>query len=324
MSDHDTPIVIRADIDDLVALLPYLLGYHPNPDGDLAVIALDGGQVTLVARADLPTPAQSAAAIAHVCAMLTGGHDGIVIVGYGPAPLITPVIDRFRAHCQDIDLAVIDALRVTDARMYSYLCANPNCHPVDGTPVPATTPATLTALTAGLTATADRTALATRIAAVTGAARTSMSTATARMIDAVIHTGTPALIARGTPLLAAAATVESTGWRPCDDEVATLGLLAELPGFTDEALRRLPISDAQVDLWSDITRRVDPTFAAGPAAILSYLAWRRGAGTLARIAVERAITADAEQSLALLMDRVLRVGMPPGALAAHELRRNQT
>ena len=324
MSDHDQPTVIRADVDDLVALLPYLLGYHPNPDGDLAVIALADGQVTLVARADLPTPAQSAAAVAHMCAMLTGDRDGIVLVGYGPAAVITPVLDRFRSHCEGIDLPVIDALRVTDARMYSYLCADPACHPVEGTPVPTTTPATLTALTAGLTATANRSALAERIAAISGAARTAMTTATARAIDTVIRTGTPTLVARGTPLLAAAATVETTGWRPTDDEVAALGLLAALPGFTDAALRRLPASDAQVDLWCDITRRTEPDFAGAPAAILSYLAWRRGAGALARIAVDRALAADSDQSLALLMDRVLRVGMPPSALAAHELRRTET
>ena len=69
-------------------------------------------------------------------------------------------------------------------------------------------------------------------------------------------------------------------------------------------------------LWTDITRRVDPTLAAPPAVLLAVIAWREGFSALAFVASDRAMDADPNDRLAQLLDRALRNGMPPAALTA--------
>ncbi|PSK63096.1 hypothetical protein B0E53_04965 [Micromonospora sp. MH33] len=67
-------------------------------------------------------------------------------------------------------------------------------------------------------------------------------------------------------------------------------------------------------MWSDITRRAHPTLAAGPASLLAFAAWRCGNGALASVAVDRALAADPDYSLAHLIDQALRAGLPPSVL----------
>ncbi|PWR14884.1 DUF4192 domain-containing protein, partial [Micromonospora sicca] len=50
------------------------------------------------------------------------------------------------------------------------------------------------------------------------------------------------------------------------------------------------------------------------ASLLAFAAWRSGAGALASVAVDRALAANPTYSLAQLIDRALREGLPPSVL----------
>ena len=56
-----------------------------------------------------------------------------------------------------------------------------------------------------------------------------------------------------------------------------------------------------------------PDFVAPPAALLAFTAWQAGDGALASIAIERALEADPEYSMALLVADALHAGLPPSA-----------
>jgi hypothetical protein len=73
--------------------------------------------------------------------------------------------------------------------------------------------------------------------------------------------------------------------------------------------------DAHVALWLDATRRARSDLVAGPATLLGYAAYSVGDGPLARVAVQRALSADPGYTLADLLGQALDRGIPPSMLA---------
>src|SRR5258708_288423 len=94
MSLPDPAALTVRSAPDLLAFLPYRIGYHPT-DSVLAV-ALTGTRVTLIARVDLPdTDDPSARDVADslaVPAAATGATTAILI-GYGTAAQVIPMLD---------------------------------------------------------------------------------------------------------------------------------------------------------------------------------------------------------------------------------------
>ena len=68
---------------------------------------------------------------------------------------------------------------------------------------------------------------------------------------------------------------------------------------------------AHLSLWADIVRRTDGPWLPAPASLLAFTAWQAGDGTLANIALDRALGADPEYSMALLLRDILTAGVPP-------------
>lgn len=69
-------------------------------------------------------------------------------------------------------------------------------------------------------------------------------------------------------------------------------------------------------LWSDLTRRAEPTLVTAPACLLAITAYLAGDGPLARRAVDRALDADPVDRQAHLIDQTLKAGASPQFLRA--------
>jgi hypothetical protein len=166
---------------DLLAGVPYLLGFHPTDS--IVAVALRRGVIAFAARGDLPGPALPAGAVAarFVALLVRERADAVLLIGYGAAARVTAAVDALRDALGGTRLQVVDALRVEDGRYWSYVCADPSCCPPSGTPFDATTaPAAAAAVFAGQVALADRAAVVRQIAPVTGPARMAMEAATRR------------------------------------------------------------------------------------------------------------------------------------------------
>jgi hypothetical protein len=100
---------------------------------------------------------------------------------------------------------------------------------------------------------------------------------------------------------------------PSDDEVAWLGVLMVSLRVRDEAWVRMDEANlgAHIRLWRDVLRRVAEPYAAGPASLLAFAAWRAGEGALANIALDRALSADPGYSMARLLHELFISGLPP-------------
>ncbi|NES29775.1 DUF4192 family protein [Micromonospora terminaliae] len=324
---------------DLVAAVPYLLGFHPADS--VVVVAMRGRRVVFAARGDLPEPGSDPGPAARHLADVVARQrtDAATVLGYGPAARVTGTVEAVGEALDRAGLLVLDALRVTDGRWWSYLCAEPACCPPEGTRYdPAASQVSAAAVFAGQVALPDRAALAAQVAPIGGPVRLAMHRATTRArhrLNALAGaTAGPAEEADGRagdavgagPVDARAvrsagvAAVRTAfrrhrrGERLGDDEVAWLTvLLTHLP-VRDHAWSRTDGRDADISLWTDVLRRAEPELIAAPGSLLAFAAWRAGHGALAAVALERVLAAHPGYSLALLLDDALRRGLAPSEL----------
>ncbi|HEY0000524.1 MAG TPA: DUF4192 domain-containing protein [Actinoplanes sp.] len=319
----DCTIIVRSPA-ELIAVIPYLLGFHPTHS--IVVIGVDGPLVTFGARHDLSPPDdQDITDLAAVIASQPAR--AVVLVGYGPAASVTPMIQRLSHALAAAAVPICDSLRITEGRWWSYLCADPQCCPVEGQLCPPPgNPIAAAAVYQGQVALPDRQALVAQVAAVTGEERLAMAAATARARDQL-----SGYRAKDQPLVeitgrrvsrAGRAAVRSAerrhraGKRLSDDEVAALGLLLADDSVHDYALNRSEFQEWRIGLWTEVLRRVEPAYVGPPACLLAFTAWQGGRGALARVAMDRALAEGAAHRTVLLLDRLLRCGISPDAVAA--------
>ncbi len=315
---------------DVLAVVPHLLGFHPAQS--FVVLGAGGPrrQVELGFRYDLPDPPDAATAAdiaSHAVAVLTERRAGTVIgIGYGPGPLVTPVADALAAAVRRSRLRLWELLRVSGGRYWSYLCRNPDCCPADGTPFDYPTHPVAAAMTvAGLAAYPDRQALARTLAPLGGTAAQAMDQAIERAAAAAQATVDRARRDRaGNPLRPAidagrravrdAIGLYRGGGAITDaDRFATLAVaLVHLPVRDDAWARMVPEHrEAHLRLWADIVRRASGPWLPAPASLLAFTAWQAGDGTLANVALDRALAADPDYSMARLLRDILAAGVPP-------------
>jgi hypothetical protein len=309
--------------------VPYLLGFHPADSGGWWRCAVGGSSSPRQAcrRADRGHPALPRRD-------LPAAAEAATVIRYGPAVRSPRPWTRPRSGAAG--LIVLDALRVADGRYWSYL-HEPGCCPPEGTPYdPLASEVTATAVFSGQVALPDRAALTAQVAPLDGPARAAMRQATARaehrlaeLLGAAGAGGPPVAVSRrdaveasadrelraaGEVALRGALRRSRRGGRLTDDEVAWLGLLLDHLPVRDRAWERTDGRDEDLALWTDVLRRVGDDLAPAPASLLAFVAWRVGQGALAAVALERALAARPDYPLALLMDDLLRRGVPPSEL----------
>lgn len=121
---------------DVIAVLPYELGYHPV--NSLVVVALHGNRLGLRARVDLPPPAEAGPTVAQLLGpLLDSGAQDVLLIGYEKIDGASrPALDAMSTACVDAGLGVRDRLVVRDGRWYDLDCTSADCCPPQGRPVP--------------------------------------------------------------------------------------------------------------------------------------------------------------------------------------------
>ncbi|WP_203782753.1 DUF4192 domain-containing protein [Paractinoplanes rishiriensis] len=304
----------------IVAATPYVIGFHPTDS--VVVIGLANGMITFGMRCDLPSPADDDdAGIAGIVLRQRLTH--AVVLGYGRSEELPLAVARMCAALDRAGVLVADAVRVAEGRWWSYCCTDRACCPPEGRPIDPGLAAP--AVYQGRVALPDRKALVARVAPVRGAARKQMTAATERARDRLTDLRANDLDAvrsggwvrrAGRRAIREAEVTGRAGAVPTADEVAWLGVVLMEKGVLGYALDRTEHGkqDWRIALWADAVRRVDRAYAAGPACLLAFAAWRSGDGALARVAIDRALRDDPEHHTAVLLDDLLRAGVPPDAL----------
>jgi len=316
----------------VLAVVPHLLGFHPA--NSLVVLGISGphGRIRLAFRYDLPEPPDgslSADIAAHASAVLDREHLTVaIVIGYGSGQAVTGVADVVVPVLRSANVVIHDVLRVHEGRYWSYLCSDPHCCPPEGQPYdPAGHPAAAALEAAGLAARTNRAALASTLAR-TSEAIEPMADAVerarhraARLIEDSLRAADDGDILQpiadaGRRSVRLAVAQYRRGAELTDlDEIAWIGLGLTDLRVRDDAWARMDVrfNDAHQRLWSHLVRMLPAEFAAAPASLLAFTAWQAGDGALASIAIERALSADPEYSMAKLIGEALQAGLPPSA-----------
>ncbi len=316
---------------DLLAAVPYLLGFHP--DDSVVVIGLSGPRVVFSARADLPPPDD----VLDLADQLGGvlieqAVELALVIGYGEPTRVTPCVLALRAALPRRGIEVGEVLRATDGRYWSYLCESVRCCPPEGTPYDVSgTEMAAVATYAGQVALPDRATLERTLAPVSGPERDAVERATEaaarELAGQAERAANPGVSRRraGIRALVAAVRCYESGGRLADDDLARITLLLTSTDVRDSCWARVtaagPDLGTQQELWRDVTRRARADLVPGPATLLAYAAYRAGNGALARVALDRALAADPAYSLAALLGQALDHALPPALLDDPPARR---
>jgi hypothetical protein len=340
MTDFDRPSIRVASHADLAALLPYLVGFHPQ--SSLLLLALRGSRVVATVRLDLPTrtddrPRFEAGLDSAIAALTSRGITAAILAGYGTLEQVAPAVQAAAAKLHVACIPLLEAMRIAEGRYSSLTCTDPACCPPEGTPFdPTVSPAAAEATVAGLAALPNRDALAAGLAPLTGVARAAMraaTTAAAQVLLELIEQAMPDAAADPTrpladtpvgSILVQAATNCLTRAHHCyqvgrqlgDEHAALMTVLLALDTIRDLAARRTTGEVWQLQLWTDLTRRADPDFATTPATLLALAAIQAGNGALADVALRRAMDADPDNRLAHLLAHALAAHVDPGTITA--------
>jgi hypothetical protein len=341
----DRPRLLLRGPAELLALVPYLLGFHPA--SSLVAVALAGSRLLTIVRLDLLTAGDQRAdgrptddppgedtgdtprfltAVQQTTQTLRAhGATGAILIGYGGEEDVRRNVELVTTALSGARVPVLDALRVADGRYWSYQCTNPACCPPAGTPFdPTLSVAAAAATAAGLVALPDRDAVTARLAPVTGEARDRMAAATVaaaqylrdRIAAAEPSRAASALFAAGRACLDTAQQHYRAGTPIGDEQAALMTILLELPELLELAARQCTGEPWELDMWADLTRRADPHFTGAAATVFTLSALLAGNGTLAVLAVQRALDVDPDDPFAQRLAAAVAAGTDPSTAAA--------
>jgi hypothetical protein len=285
---------------ELIAAIPHLLGFVPEES--LVIVALTDNDVSSVVRVDWPT--SEAVVSGSLSRYAQSIHDYDIVFCFYVDNEIQE-FDSIKALFHNSEL--LDVLAVNRGRWTSLMCTDESCCPREGRLVHSETPVVAAEFVfKGSSPFASRDELAQSIAPMSLSAsdKQECETAFAAMstVDDVVAEidWVMEISSHGKPLT----------W----NETARLSLALSEIRVRDALLRRAFESfNVRMHLRSllmSTISRIPEAHVAPAATLLAGVVWLDGNGPLARIALDRALEADSEYSLAQLLDTALTHAVP--------------
>lgn len=291
-----------------MAALPVLLGFVPHES--VVLLCLDHhGRLGLTLRLDLPPAAQEREVADELVARVR--HSGsarvyVLVLSEQPGRPQQALVLRLRER-----LDVVDALLVRAGRWESWLCTDPRCCPPGGTPLLERSAQVDRVRAEGVLR--GRAVLPSREALVASLARPGCSPerweqAAADLRAERRRAGPTAVRARLRRVLAEAVATGSRGERT---DLVEPALALDDVRLRDELLVRQSDDDAVLALLLAMARATPPPHDAPVCATLAWVAYGRGDGALASVALDRALATDPAHGLARLLRRALDAQVRP-------------
>lgn len=313
----------------IVAAVPYLVGFHPSESVVAIGLGSAASRVCLTMRVDLVPPADAVPlADTLVTHLEQAGAGGMFVLVFteGPGDPPSPdLVQSIGTSAEAAGIEVKDALWVRAGRWRSYRCRRPECCPAEGTPVDPGEVSELAAASAwmGDVVHRSREDLERSLRPVgflrRAALDQSFDCVSRRLAGELSEHGWDAVAAESRELLRVAVEARAEASVELSHaEVARLALgLADVL-VRDHALQWVgtELDHAAESLWVELLRKATPPYDAAPATLLAVHAYLRGNGAYARIALERALASDPGYSFAVLLSEGLDRAVPPQALRA--------
>jgi hypothetical protein len=312
----DAPTFVARTPTDLIAVVPAVLGFHPQDSVVLLTFGPPGD--AFHARVDLPVGAAEQEEVAGMLAEAASANG----VRRAAVLLYTDDVEVARAQSLvlvgrllNLDVEVIDVLRVEDGRWYSM--------PEDGSPGTAyeleTHPLTAQRVFQGHVVHRDREELADSLVGTDEADAVAVALAATRFADLMAgseegcHPAHDFLRTEARWLQRRIrARFEDAGLLDAAD-AGRLIVLASLVPTRDVAWAEIDreSSATHVELWRELVRRSPRELLPGPSSLLAFAAWQHGDGALAWCAIDRCLEVDPDYSMAHCVGEVLTRAVPP-------------
>lgn len=307
---------------DLLAAIPFLIGYHP--ENSLVLVALSDDQVGMAIRVDFPSDIAPEGYDLLASHLARENAEAAFIVGYVSESHQDSdlVMVNISAALLRANIEIKESLIVIGNRYRSMMCDDIECCPPEGTEIPELDTSRIAAehVIAGHPmpfASVD--GLVQSIAALPSSYDNDwqdevhqywISSDTEEVIDLQRDGATAVIDLAG----------EYREGRGSEDRE----LLARVIGrMSDIQVRDFSLgshteetADFYWAMWRDLLRIAPRGFVAPIASLFAAMAYERGEGALAHKALDRALADDDQYSLALLLRRVFTAGWPPQSFTA--------
>ncbi len=305
------PLVLRHPV-DLLALVPFTFGFHPEESLVLVTCRCDG--TPFQARIDLPDAPE---AIAPVVQQLLGpvrrnGAETAMLVAYTDHPTrAARALHALAEALAGIGVPVLLSLRADGRRWFQV--GDPQ-GPADDVGEPydlSCHPLTVQGVLEGRVTLDNREALVGSLSPREDALLAQVAAEHAAL--GALPAGRRALAAEAAWLRALAVRSAAADAPPGVGDAARLLRGVQHRDVRDvvwAAIER-PVAEGHVRLWTGLVRMSPQGLVAAPAGLLAFSAWLSGNGALAWCAVERCRRADPGHTLADLVAQALEGGVPP-------------
>lgn len=307
---------------DLIAAIPFLIGYHPVDS--LVVVSIKDNCIGMAMRVDYPIDLPTAAYDLLASHLHREGSTGALLVAYVPSGRSDgeAVLSDLAAALDRIDLKVDESLLIQDGRYRSTMCSDVQCCPPNGRDVPAIDSSRI----AMEHVVAGRAMPFANLEALTESISPLVVADDEKWIARVSKFAVPEKSDNLTKLQrdGATAVIDLAGEFALGRGGDDLELIARVIGrLSDFQVRDFALgthTEEDIDnfflMWRHLMRMAPPGFVAPIASLFAALAYESGDGALAHRALDRALADTNGYSLALLLRRVFTAGWPPESFAA--------
>ena len=329
--------VTLAAPEDVVGVIPAMLGFHPEQS--VVLVGLEGARrrSCLTLRADLPLPDVDPGDLAQQLAerVSRGGADtviAVVLTDDGPAPdggLPYEALARgLQNALVDADVDPLDVLLVRAGRVWSYACADERCCPREGRRLPDTLTDAAARFSAevvgrGGVVWPTRAGLVASIAAPdeerTAELEPVFAQVSAQILEMTAERGMEEVRAETVRIFTAIhARYAAVRERLTDAEAARLSFgLADVLARDDVLTRGAGVeSGPYLAMLGDLVRSSIPPVDGPACIVLAWAAYQAGDGALAQCALDRAARSDPDSGLGQLLAHAIEMALPPQRLAA--------
>ena len=306
---------------DLLAAVPFLIGYHPTDS--LVLISVKSDSLEMAMRIDFPiNPPEGAYQL--LASHLKRDHaEGALLVAYEPEGNTDgPEVLRNAADAVIAsEIPIRELMLVRNGRWRSLLCTDEKCCPAEGNEIQDFQNSRIAAeqvANGKVLPYSDSEGLTHSIAPTLFAKDINWNAQVigfrvdpeANNLNELQRDGAESV------LLLADFYIQNGACKDYDLIARVLGRLTDvqvrdfaLGCHNDETL------DAYWTMWRDLLRIAPPKFVAPVASLFAAIAYENGEGALAHRALDRAIEDDNEYSLSRLLRRVFSSGWPPTGFA---------
>jgi hypothetical protein len=306
---------------DLLAAIPFLIGYHPS--NSLVLVALssdsdDRGSVGMAMRVDLPVDIAAEGYDLLAAHLTREKADAALLVAYTPKGCEDGevILISASAALMRAGIEIKESLVVQNNRFRSLLCIDSLCCPPQGSPVPEIDSSRIAAehvIAGHLMPFASVNQLIESISTLPTSTAEDWCSEVNQFFVAPDAKEINNLQRDGATAVIDLAGEYQAGRGAEDSELAArvIGRMSDIQ-VRDFALgsHSPETADFYWTMWRDLLVIAPLGYVAPIASVFAAIAYERGEGALAHKALDRAVADDPRYSLALLLRRVFTAGWP--------------